>query len=72
MVKNFVVNSEENPAVNPDLSGHIEDNVVVDLYNKEQLDDEEIVIDKDNLAKGVKAPPNTKHNLDDEVKIIIF
>ncbi|XP_033633165.1 endoprotease bli-like [Asterias rubens] len=58
--------NEENPAVNPDLSGHIEDNVVVDLYNKEQLDDEEIVIDKDNLAKGVKAPPNTKHNLDDE------
>ncbi|XP_033635056.1 PC3-like endoprotease variant B isoform X1 [Asterias rubens] len=58
--------NEENPAVNPDLSGHIEDNVVVDLYNKEQLHDEEIVIDKDNLAKGVKAPPNTKHNLDDE------
>ena len=58
--------------MNPDLSGHIEDNVVVDLYNKEQLDDEEIVIDKDNLAKEVEAPPNTKHNLDDEVKIIIF
>ncbi|XP_033646312.1 uncharacterized protein LOC117305539 [Asterias rubens] len=58
--------NEENPAVNPDLSGHIEDKVVVDLYNKEQLDDEEIIIDKDNLAKGVEAPPNTKHNLDDE------
>ncbi|XP_033646912.1 PC3-like endoprotease variant B [Asterias rubens] len=61
--------NEENPAVNPDLSGHIEDNVVVDLYNKEQLDDEEIVIDKDNLAKGVEEPPNTKHNLDDEKDI---
>ena len=58
--------------MNPDLSGHIEDNVVVDLYNKEQLDDEEIVIDKDNLAKEVEEPPNTKHNLDDEVKIKIF
>ncbi|XP_071955760.1 PC3-like endoprotease variant B [Antedon mediterranea] len=56
--------SEKNPAINPEHAGKSNQNTVVDIYNAEQLKDEEIVVDIDDVAKGAKMPPNIKHNKD--------
>ena len=62
--ENFFSIAADNPAVNTEYTGKLDSEDVVDIFNGEQKDDEEIVVDVNDLADGVKLPPNTAHNLD--------
>ncbi|XP_038059176.1 PC3-like endoprotease variant B [Patiria miniata] len=58
-------------AVSTEHTGKLDSEDVVDIFNDEQKANEEIVVDLDDLADGVKPPPNTAHNLDKHDKDVI-
>ncbi|XP_072018312.1 PC3-like endoprotease variant B [Amphiura filiformis] len=56
---------DDNPAINPELTGPADQETIKDVWNDEQADDEEINVDPEDLAKGANIPPNIEHNFED-------
>ncbi|XP_033095615.1 PC3-like endoprotease variant B [Anneissia japonica] len=63
-------NVDPNPAINPQHAGKSNQNTVVDIYNDEQLHNEEIVLDVNDISGAAKLPPNKDHNLDEDGDLI--
>ncbi len=57
---------DDNPAINPELSGQpANSDTIIDIWNDEQADDEEINIDPEDLSPDADIPPNVQHNFED-------